>query len=416
MLKTLKNILIIVCVIVCAALGGVAGWFAREKISPAQPDGTVTAKTFSAPMELPATDQGIVSFLSGAGFRKRGESWDELQPGTLVGRGDSVRTAEGGAADVQFGSLAVIRLRQNSAAAFEDINTRRGGSLSVRIIAGTVLFNVTKGAGKVTVITPDGNLSVVGTEFLVSVGEGGTYTAVRDGKVAVEGGAGVDAGFSVRMGAEASAKPEALTDAGKSDAEELGRLTILDIPESGLSRFARIIVETSPADAALFRDGQPCGRGSAALLAPFGKALKLSASKAGYKTHEIDVEVSSAEAEKRYLSQLEPDPDAPIKPSPEAGLQHILKLEAQIGILESEIKSRELLYRAVATQSSTLGSERDLLWMDAESSRKETVAARSEAAAARSQINNLETQIKSLKTALDQEKERVRQIMELLKE
>jgi outer membrane murein-binding lipoprotein Lpp len=253
----------------------------------------------------------------------------------------------------------------------------------------------------------------------VSIGEGGTYTAVRDGTVTVEGGADVDAGFSIRMGAEAvanSAKPEALTEAGKTDAEELGRLGMLDIPESGLNQFARIIVETSPADAALFRDGQPCGRGSAALLAPFGKPLKLSASKAGYKTQEIDIAVSSEEAEKRYLIQLEPDPEAPITPSPTAGLQHILKLEAQIGILENEIKSREILYRAVATQSSSLGSERDLLLMDAENSRKETDTARSEAAAARDQINNLETQIKGLKTALDQEKERVRQIMELLKE
>jgi hypothetical protein len=393
----------------------VAGWFAREKLSPVEPDGTVTAKTFSAPMELPATDEGVVSFLSGVGFRKRGNNWDDLQPGSLVGRGDSVRTAEGGAADVQFGELAVIRLRQNSAASFDDINTRRGGSLSVRIIAGTVLFNVTRGAGKVTVITPDGNLSVVGTEFLVSVDEGGTYTAVRDGKVTVEGGADVEAGFSIHVGSD-GAKPEVLTDAGKADAEELGSLTMLEMPDTGTGRFARIIVEISPADAAIFRDGQPCGRGSAALLVPFGKTIKISASKAGYKDGAMDIAVSSEEAEKRYMIQLEADPDAPIKPLAAAGLQHILKLEAQIAILENEMKSRELLYRAVATQSSTLGSERDLLLKDAETARKETDAAKAESATARMQIADLEVQVRELKTSLEQEKERVRQIMELLKE
>jgi hypothetical protein len=420
MLKTLKNIIVIICILVCAALGGVGGWFAREKFSPTEPEGAVAEKTFSAPMNLPAEDQGIVSFLSGAGFRKSGTSWEELQPGTLVGRGDSVRTAEGGAADVQFGGLAVIRLRQNSAASFEEINIKRNGSLSVRIIAGTVLFNVTKGAGKVSVITPDGNLSVVGTEFLVSTGENGTYTAVRDGTVTVEGGAGIDAGFSIRMSAKtspaAAAKPEALSDAGKADTEELRYLKMLEIPEIGIPPMARIIVETSPADSAIFRDGEPCGRGSAALLVPFGQTLKLKASKAGYKSREMDIAVPSTEAEKRYLIQLEADPDSPVTPLPETGLQRILKLEAQIGLLENEIKSREILYRAVSTQSSSLGTERDLLLKDAENSRKETDAARAEAEAARRQITTIESQVKDLKTALEQEKERVRQIQELLKD
>jgi hypothetical protein len=367
-------------------------------------------------MALPAEDQGIVSFLSGSGFRKRNAAWDELQPGTLIGRGDSVRTAEGGAADVQFGGLAVIRLRQNSAASFDDINTKRGGSLSVKIIAGTVLFNVTRGAGKVTVITPDGNLSVVGTEFLVSIGEDGTYTAVRDGTVAVEGGAPVGAGYSVRMGKAASAKPEALSEAGKADAEELQSLKMLDMSEGGAAGMARIIVETSPADAALSRDGKSCGRGSAALLVPFGETLRLSASKAGFKPKELEIHVAGEEAEKRYFIQLEPDPEAKILPAPEQGLQRIMKLEAQISLLETEIKSRELLYRAAATQSSSLGTERDILLKDAENSRRETDAARAEASAALKQIAAMDAQIKELKLSLEQEKERVRQIMELLKE
>jgi hypothetical protein len=416
MLKTLKNIIIILCVLVCAALGGVAGWFAREKFTPVEPDGTVTEKTFSAPMALPAEDQGIVSFLSGSGFRKRSAAWDELQPGTLIGRGDSVRTAEGAAADVQFGGLAVIRLRQNSAASFDDINTKRGGSLSVKIIAGTVLFNVTRGVGKVTVITPDGSLSVVGTEFLVSIGEEGTYAAVRDGTVAVEGGVSVDAGHSVRMGKEGAAEPEALSEAAKADTEELKALKMLDMPEGTAVRMARIIVETSPAGAALLRDGQNCGQGSAALLVPFGQTVRLRASKAGFKPQELEITAAGEEAERRYLIQLEPDPEAEIVPLAEGGLPRILKLEAQIGLLESEIKSRELLYRAAATQSSSLGTERDLLLKDAENSRKETGTARAETAEALKQITTLETQIKELKTALDQEKERVRQIMELLKE
>ncbi|MDR1626230.1 MAG: FecR domain-containing protein [Spirochaetia bacterium] len=421
MIKTLRNIVIILCILVCAVLGGVAGWFAREQFSPAQPQTGVAEKTFSAPMSLPAEDQGIVSSLSGAGFRKTGMGWEELQPGTLIGRGDSVRTAESGAADVQFGGLAVIRLRQNSAASFEEINTKRNGSLSVRIIAGTVLFNVTKGAGKVTVITPDGNLSVVGTEFIVTADEGGTYAAVRDGRLAVEGGAGIDAGFSIRINAKTSpatdAKPEALSEAGKADADELKYLYMLELPEAGIPPMARIIVETSPADSAIFRNGDPCGRGSVALLVPFGQTLKLKASKAGYKSREMDIVVSSPEAEKRYLIQLEADPDSPLVPLPSTtGLQNILKLEAQIGILENEIKSREILYRAVATQSSSLGTERDLLLKDAEDSRRETEAVRAEAETARRQIASLESQVKELRTALEQEKERVRQIQELLKE
>jgi hypothetical protein len=416
MLKTLKNIVIILCILVCSALGGAAGWFAREKFLPIEPDGTVTEKTFSAPMALPAEDQGIVSFLSGSGFRKRNAAWDDLQPGTLIGGGDSVRTAEGGAADIQFGGLAVIRLRQNSAASFDDINTKRGGSLSVKIIAGTVLFNVTRGAGKVTVTTPDGNLSVVGTEFLVSVEDEGTYTAVRDGKIAVEGGASVEAGYGLRLGKEASAKPEALSEAGTADAEELKSLKPLDIPEGGAVRLARVIVETSPADAALLRDGRSCGRGSAALLVPFGQTLRLSASKAGFKPRELEIHVAGEEAEKRYLIQLEPDPEAKILPLAEQGLQRIMKLEARIGLLETEMRSRELLYRAAAAQSSTLGTERDLLLKDAENSRGETDAARAQTSAALKQITAMDAQIKELKAALDQEKERVRQIMELLKE
>jgi hypothetical protein len=421
MIKMLKKVAVVLCVLLFAVLGGVAGWFARDRFTPGAPvEEGVEEKTFSAPMSLPAEDQGIVSFLSGAGFRKSGANWEELEPGTLIGRGDSVRTAEGGAADVQFGGLAVIRLRQNSAASFEDISIRRNGTLSVRILAGTVLFNVTKGAGKVTVITPDGNLSVVGTEFIVTADENGTYTAVRDGRVTVEGGADVDAGFSIQLHTKSSpaagAKPAALSEAGKADAEELKYLKLLDLTKPGGPSLARILVETSPADSSLFRNGEPCGRGSAALLVPFGEALKIRASKAGYKSKEIDITVSSAEAEKRYLIQLEADPDSPLSPLPEAGLRTILKLEAQIGLLENEVKSREILYRAVATQSSTLGTERDLLLQDAENSRRETEAVRAEADLVRRQVAALENQIQELRVALEQEKERVRQIQELLKE
>ena len=417
MLKIIRNLSIILVILICAALGALAGWFAREKLSPPVPDGSISEKTFSAPMALPGEDQGIVSFLSGSGFRKRNYNWDELEPGMLVADGDSVRTAEGGAADVQFGGLAVVRLRQNSAASFENIRTRqRDGRLSVRIDAGTVLFNVTKGAGRVTVVTPDGKLSVVGTEFLVTVGQNGTYTAVRDGTIEIDKGAAVEAGYSVRIGKNADAAPKLLSAAAKADTDELKTLRLLDIPAQGTPlRLARIIVETSPADSTLFRSGEALGRGSAALLVPFGETVKLTASKAGFKTKDLEIKVAGDDAEKRYSIRLEPDPGAEITSQPEEHLGHIMKLEMRIGLLESELETKELLYRAVSTQSSNLGTERDIILRDAEASRKAVDAARAESNAVKLQITALEAQIKALNVALEQEKERVRQIQELLK-
>jgi hypothetical protein len=416
MIKIVKTALTTLGILACIALGGLGGWYAKASYGEAV-SGSVDAKIFAAPMELPAGDEGLIIFLSGGGFRKRGNSWKEIEPGNIVGSGDSLRTVEGGAADVQFGEFAVVRLRQNSAAVFDDITAGKNGSLSVKITAGTVLFKVARGAGKVMVETPDGNLSVVGTEFLVRTGGNGTFTAVREGVVSVEGAAEVREGQWLSIGAEGSGKqPEALSEAGTADLEELSLLKILEMPDTGVPLMARVILETSPADAAIFLDGMPFGRGTAALVAPFGQTLNVTVSKAGYSPRRLEIPILSAEAEKRYLIRLEADPGAEIRTAETEGIERILKLENQISALENEIKSRELLYRVVSNQSSTLGTERDLLLRDAETARKETDAAHAETAAVRKQITALEGQVTELKTALEQEKERVRQIMELLKE
>ncbi|MDR2589257.1 MAG: FecR domain-containing protein [Spirochaetales bacterium] len=433
MLKTLKILGTVLGVLLCAALGGAAGWYGRGVAAGGEDANPVVEKVFAAPINLPAEDEGIVTFLSGEGFRKRGTVWEPLEPGSLVGVRDVIRMAEGGAADVQFGDLAVVRLRQNSSIVVDDIATGRNGRLALSLMSGTVLFKVNRNTGKVTLKTPDGNLSVMGTEFLVTTGGDGTFASVRDGSVAVEGASELGAGFGMRLGSGASAAPRALSPAGQADLAELGGMRLLDI--SGVSgeggpRAARVLVEAVPSDSMIFLEGDALGRGRAALVVPFGRSLNVSAAKAGYRTASLRIPVEPGEAERRYVLRLEPDPEGAGSSMEAGGLEKVISLENRVAALEDEIKTRELLYRTVTAQSSSLGTERELLMKDAErarketdsarveteKARKETAAVRAEVNAARGQTEALEKQISGLKTALEQEKERVRQIMELLKE
>ncbi len=345
----------------------------------------------AAPLRLPGPGEGIVTFLTGGVFRNRAGIWEELAAGDLVAEGDTVKVVENAAADLQFGGLAAVRLLQNSSAAFATVDSAANGALTARLVSGTGLFAVTRGAGAVRVETPAGALEVTGTDFMVRTAGGGTLAAVGDGTVTGPGGIDIPAGRQVRFGGASVPTAEDLSAGNRERLKDLERVRRLELPDTGIPRMARIVVETSPPDALILLDGFVAGRGSSALIVPFGETLKFSVAKTGYLTRSLEIPVVSAEAEKKYLVRLELDPSPEI-----AGgeIENLLLLESRIQAMEKEIESREVMFQALAGKSGDLEQDRQ--------------DARRETEAARRRVQELEAQVDSLSAALAAERERMR--------
>lgn len=398
MTKKRKSVVSIITVAVCIAMGGVLGWTLKTLLTPPP---VSEPEAIFAPFELPSAGEGLVTFLSGDGFVGRGGVWEEVEIGSRVRAGDSIKVVENGTVEIQFGGLAVLRIRQNSSLVLEAVDTARGGELSAKILAGTGLFRVNSGAGTVRVETPDGALRVLGTEFLVRSGTAGTFAAVREGSLAMEGGINVPEGYQVRFGTGGPVRPEALTPSGMNDLKELERLRTLELPDTGIPRMARVVVETSPGDALIFLDGVVYGRGRSSLVVPYGETLNISVAKSGYKTRNLELPVVSAEAEKRYVVRLEVDPSPEIT-AEQSGIEQMLLLESRIVVLEREIESRDVMYQALSGRSGDIGLAADRFRREAEASRR--------------RISELESQVEALNAQLEQERSRVRQALELLQD
>ncbi len=360
--------------------------------------GKKSAGAERAPLAAPGPARGMVTFRTGEAFRLRSGEWAVLEAGDLVEPGDTVKVVDNGAVDLQFGTLAAARLLWNSSAAFEAVDSSEGGELTVRLISGTGLFTVRPGAGRVGVMTPAGALTVTGTEFLVRSSGGTVLAAVGEGSVTGPEGIQVPAGRQVRFGG-GSPVYEELTPSVREELEELRRVRRVDLPDTGLPRMARVVVETSPGDALILRDGQVLGRGSSALVVPFGETVRFDVAKKGYRTRSLEIPVVSLEADKKYLVRLELDPSPEF---PDDGAEGLPAVKGGTGALEREIENRESQYRTLSGGAGELERKGGL--------------SRREAEAALGRVAELESRTAALAAALAAERERMRQVLERLRD
>jgi hypothetical protein len=402
--KIKKAVSILLGAVFCVALGAGGGWYLKSVSAPAfvpEPEAVF------APFELPKANEGIVTFLAGEGFVLRGGTIEALEIGIRVRAGDSIKIVDIGYCEIQFGGLAAMRMRENTSAVLSSVNTLPGGGLTVKLIAGTLLYKVTKNAGAVLVETENGLIEVAGTEFLVRRTRAEAFVAVREGLVTYGGNMKVPAGFQLRgIKDTASAKTEPLSAAAAEDLKELDRLRMLSLPETGLPRMARVVVEAAPADALIMMEGVVLARGNLSLIVPFGETLRLSVVKSGYLVRDLEIPVRSAEAEKRYLVRLQADPSLEAAEE-KTEIEQVLLLESQLRSLEKEIESRKEL-------SLTLTRKLEITEEEKAAAQRENDAVRREKEAALRRIADLEAQVTALNSRLETEAERVKQALELL--
>jgi hypothetical protein len=389
--------------IFCIALGAAAGWYLKPE---APPLAAPVQETVFAPFELPKSDEGIVTILSGEGFVLRGGLPESLEIGSRVRAGESLKIVDSSYAEIQFGLRAIMRMRENTALVLSKVDTSPGGGLTVKLVGGTLLWKVAKDSVPVKVETENGPVEVAGTEFLVRRTRAVSFVAVREGLVTYGGNIKVPAGFQLRGISEASAKSEPLSPSSMEDLKELDRLRMLSLPETGIPRMARIVVETEPADALIMTDGAVLSGGTLSLIVPFGETLRLTVVKSGYLSRDLEIRVHSPEAEKRYRVRLQADP-ALFAAEEKPGIEQIVLMESRLRSLEKELESRTLISSAITKKLEAAEEEK-------KAAAKTLDEVRREKEAATRKVAELEVRLADLNTRLETEAERVKQALELL--
>lgn len=152
------------------------------------PQASVTSEELP-PLEAPALDEGLVSYVSGIVDIYSGGEWIPAEIGDLVTVNESIRTEEGSSCELQFGKTAVIRIQEKTEVALSRISlTPEANKVGIAMVAGTVLAKVEKLSRQdsFSVRTQSAVCGVRGTEFSVSAEEGQeTILAVKTGSVAV---------------------------------------------------------------------------------------------------------------------------------------------------------------------------------------------------------------------------------------
>ena len=155
---------------------------AFEKIFPPKP-----IRSELIPVSMPAEDQGLVSFAVGSVERHSGDDWRPAAVGDRIGNEESLRTGSVSFAEVQFGSIALMRLLENSEVRI-DLASHGVVSPHVRItvVTGSIIMDVDKLLDD-TIFRVGTELALVdvrGTQFMVSSGLN-TVVAVKEGNVRI---------------------------------------------------------------------------------------------------------------------------------------------------------------------------------------------------------------------------------------
>jgi len=180
-MKTITKIAVPVCCVVLL-LSGIIGCKKQGVVSE---DGI--ERTPLQPLELPGTQEGLVTFLSGDVEKYSEESWVPLEIGDLIVRKDKVRVNSGSFCEIQFGDYAVLRIEEETFFSIADISAAdEGSNITLDLNTGSLLCKVKRlGSGdSFTVLSPSMALGVRGTEFFISTADGREFrAAVRKGNV-----------------------------------------------------------------------------------------------------------------------------------------------------------------------------------------------------------------------------------------
>jgi outer membrane protein assembly factor BamB len=140
------------------------------------------------PLVLPRLDEALITFLSGDVFVGTGGSWEPAEIGNSVSQGFSIKAEEDSFCELQFASVAVVRILENTVLDLSGVfNILAESNTRLTIDAGSVLAKVQQLASgeSFSVITDSAAIGVRGTEFWVARELGGVRVAVKDGVVAV---------------------------------------------------------------------------------------------------------------------------------------------------------------------------------------------------------------------------------------
>jgi hypothetical protein len=178
-MKNLKTIGIAALVFLCIL---------ATSCSPKKP-AAAAAEASAATGAMASQASAIVVFLEGSATAIQGDSSRKLDIGQSVASGWRVSTGASSSCDLKIGSLGTLRIMPKSSIELSAIVLDRGSrALSVKLLSGSVAAKVAKlgGRDKFGIATNAVACGVRGTEFVVSLAEGGaTRLAVKEGFVAV---------------------------------------------------------------------------------------------------------------------------------------------------------------------------------------------------------------------------------------
>ncbi len=128
-------------------------------------------------------------FIEGIVELGRSGTWETVEIGDAVEAGDTIRTAADGSCELQFGTMAILKLQPSTTLVVNGIFlSDAASSVDASLEIGALLNKVQKLAGSDSYIIRTGTsiCGVRGTDFIVSTdGKTGTTIAVRNGRVAV---------------------------------------------------------------------------------------------------------------------------------------------------------------------------------------------------------------------------------------
>ncbi len=157
--------------------------------TPAPVPEPVVAAVELPPVEAPALDEGLIAYVSGIVDITDGTDWFPAEIGDMITIEDRIKTGPDSSCEIQFGTTAVIHLKENTEISVSRISlTPESNKVGLNMVAGSVLAKVQKLAEKdsFSVRTSNTVCGVRGTEFSVSEEPGQkTVLAVKEGSVAV---------------------------------------------------------------------------------------------------------------------------------------------------------------------------------------------------------------------------------------
>jgi outer membrane protein assembly factor BamB len=247
-----------------------------------------------------------VVFANGTVQAQRQGTWSDVEIGSKLGRGDSVKTGAAAECQLRFSDMAVVSIRENTQVSVDSLSLEVTGSqVKLGLKAGTVLSKVKKlGARDSYAVRTDTAVGGVrGTEFGVTVTpQGGTLVTVRDGTVAVLPAAYDPDGIrSMSSGADPALEQIALGIETSAPAVHAGQEITVTSEQAARAEVAFRVVQVAAARIVQAQQTQASSQGTGAAAPPAAAAA-------------IDAEMKSIQAATATIATLvsAPRPLSPV--------------------------------------------------------------------------------------------------------